>query len=37
MNQLKARKLSPVLVTGLTFLVTGIILTAIWYAKFYQV
>ena len=37
MDQLKERKLSPILVVGLTFLVTGIILTAIWYAKFYRV
>ena len=37
MGQLKKRQISPSLVTGLTCLVTGIILTAIWYATFYNV
>jgi hypothetical protein len=36
-GQMKKRKLSPILVTGLVFLVTGMILTVIWYAKYYNV
>ena len=32
----KKRKISPVLITGAVFLLTGIILTAIWYAVFYN-
>lgn len=33
----KKRKISPVLVTGLVFLVTGITLTLIWYKVFYTI
>ncbi len=36
-GQMKKRKLSPILVTGLVFLATGMILTVIWYTKYYNV
>ena len=36
MSERKTHKISPVLVTGAAFLLTGIILTAIWYAVFYN-
>lgn len=36
-GQIKKRKLSPILITGLAFLVTGITLTVVWYATFYNV
>ena len=36
MTERKKHKISPVLITGAVFLLTGIILTAIWYAVFYN-
>ena len=36
MTERKKYKISPVLVTGAAFLLTGIILTAIWYTVFYK-
>lgn len=37
LGEMKKRNSSPILVTGLVFLVVGIILTVIWYAVFYKV
>lgn len=37
MSEGKKRKISPILVTGLAFLVIGIALTVIWYVTFYNV
>lgn len=34
LGEMKKRNTSPILVTGLVFLATGIILTVIWYVKF---
>ena len=37
LSEAKKKDSSSILVTGLFFLVTGIVLTAIWYVKFYNV
>lgn len=37
LGEMKKRNSSPILVTGLVFLVVGITLTVIWYAVFYKV
>ncbi len=37
LSEAKKHKISPILVTGLVFLVTGIILTVIWYLSYYKV
>ncbi len=37
LSKAKKHKISPILLTGLVFLVTGIILTVIWYKKYLSV
>ena len=37
LGEMKKRNSSPILVTGLVFLVVGITLTVIWYKVFYQI
>ena len=37
LSERKDRKISSILVTGLVFLIIGIILNVIWYVKFYNI
>lgn len=37
LGEAKKRNNSSILVTGLSFLIIGVVLTAIWYVKFYNV